>query len=75
MNVNCNYGYEYFGNSSWLVIIFLIDRCYCIFMGVLYLNFGGVLEGFVGIGKIEIIKDFVKVIFLLVKFCLVKDVV
>lgn len=31
-------------------------------MGVLKLNLGGVLEGFVGIGKIEICKDLVKVV-------------
>lgn len=31
-------------------------------MGVFLLNLGGVFEGFVGIGKMEICKDLVKVV-------------
>lgn len=54
------YGYEYFGALFRFVVIFFIDRCYLCLMGVLQLDLGGVSVGFVGIGKIEIIKDFVK---------------
>lgn len=63
VNVQFDYGYEYLGNIGWLVIIFLIDCCYLIFIGVLYLKFGGVFVGFVGMGKIEIIKVFCKINF------------
>lgn len=48
INVWFLYVFEYLGNSGCLVIIFLIDRCYCIFMGVFYFILGGVFEGFVG---------------------------
>lgn len=62
INVIVKYVYEYFGNIFRLVIILLIDRCYRILIGVFYLNLNGVFEGLVGIGKIEIIKDLVKVL-------------
>lgn len=60
-NVVFEYGYEYFGCLWWLVIILLIDRCYLILIGVFNFYFNGVFVGLVGIGKIEIVKDFVKV--------------
>lgn len=54
------YGYEYLGNLGCLVIIFFIDCCYIILIIVFYLYCGGSFKGFVGIGKIEIVKDFGK---------------
>lgn len=55
------YGYEYLGCYIWFVIIFLIDRCFLILIGVFNFYLNGVLVGLVGIGKMEIVKDFVKV--------------
>lgn len=60
-NVLFEYGYEYFGCFLRFVIILLIDWCYLILIGVFNFYLNGVFLGFVGIGKIEIVKDFVKV--------------